>query len=60
MFLKENIGYADRGLLSPKVALDTTAKAWNQITTRYGVKEQLEQWRFLKSKYPESIRKKLI
>ncbi len=58
--LKENIDLADRGTLSPEIALNTTAKAWNQITSRYGKQEQLEQWRFLKSKYPENIRTKLI
>ncbi len=58
--LKENIDLANRSTLTPKLALDTTAKAWNQISARYGVKAQLEQWQFLKSKYPENIRKKLI
>ena len=58
--LKENIDLADRGVLSSKDALDVTAKAWNQISSRYGIKGQLEQWQFLKSQYPENIRTKLI
>lgn len=57
--LKENIDLANRGTLSSKLALDTTAKAWNQISARYGMRDQLEQWHFLKSKYPENIRTKL-
>ena len=58
--LKENIDLTDQGTLDPKTALETTAKAWNQISSRYGIKEQLEQWSFLKNNYPENIRTKLI
>ena len=58
--LKENLDLADRGFLGSKVALETTAKAWNQISSRYGINQQLEQWRFLKSKYPENIRSSLV
>lgn len=58
--LKENIVLADRGKISPKVALDTTAKAWMQISSSYGLENQLEQWLFLKRNYPENIKNKLI
>ena len=54
--LKENLDLASRGKMSAKLALDTTAKVWNQISARYGVSNQLEQWRFLKDYYPEKIR----
>ena len=53
--LKDNIDLADRGKLSPQLALNNTAKIWNNISSRYGVKSQQEQWKFLKSQYPEKL-----
>ena len=58
--LKENISLADDGKLTPKEALDTTTKAWNQISSRYGLTNQLEQWKFLKNQYPKKLQDKLI
>ena len=58
--LKENISLADDGKLTPKEALDSTTKAWNQISARYVVKDQLEQWKFLKKSYPKQLQDKLI
>ena len=57
--LKENLDLANRGKISAKLALDTTAKIWNQISLRYGTDKQLEQWNYLKAHYPENIRNKL-
>ncbi len=54
--LKEYIELADRGKMSPKFALDATADSWNQISKRYGIDNQLEQWKFLKTRYPAQIR----
>ncbi len=53
--LKDNIDLADRGKLSPRLALNNTAKIWKNISSRYGVKSQQEQWMFLKSQYPEKL-----
>ena len=58
--LKENLDLADRGKLSAKEALDITAKLWNKISHEYGRQNQLEQWMFLRSKYPDSLKKMLI
>ncbi|MFK7815511.1 MAG: extracellular solute-binding protein [Gammaproteobacteria bacterium] len=58
--LKENIDLADRGKMSPKFALEATADTWDQISTRYGKSSQLEQWEYLKTRYPDKIRKSLI
>ena len=57
--LKEYIDLADRGKMSPKIALDATAASWNQISARYGINSQLEQWKFLKTRYPDKIRNSL-
>ena len=54
--LKEYIDMADHGKLGSKVALEATANAWNQISDRYGRHGQLEQWKFLKTRYPEQIK----
>lgn len=53
--LKDNIDLADRGKLSPQLALNNTAKIWKNISSRYGIKSQQEQWMFLKSQYPEKL-----
>lgn len=58
--LKENLSLANKGRLSPQLALDATAKVWKQISRRFGINSQLEQWQHLKSQYPKNIRGKLI
>ncbi len=58
--LKEYIDIVDRGKMSPKLALDATAESWDQINMRYGISKQLEQWKSLKARYPDKIRKSLI
>lgn len=58
--LKDNLDLANRGKMSAKLALNNTAKLWNQISARHGVVNQLEQWKYLKAHYPENIRNKLI
>lgn len=58
--LRENIIRAAKGEVSCKEALDTTAKQWRKTTRRTGRQSQTEQWRFLKSLYPEAIRERLI
>ena len=57
--LKENLDLADRGKMDAQLALNTTAKIWKQINNRFGINNQLEQWNFLKSKYPENIKNHL-
>ena len=54
--LKENLDLANRGKLTPKLALDATARTWNQVSNQLGKQSQIEQWNFLKNQYPESIR----
>lgn len=58
--LKNNLDLANGRKLTPELALNTTAKIWNQISMRHGIDNQLEQWQYLKSLYPENIRNKLI
>ena len=58
--LKDNLDLANRGKMSAKLALDTTTKVWNQISARHGVHNQLEQWQYLKTHYPQNIRNKLV
>ena len=53
--LKENIDLADRGKVSSQLALNNTAKIWKNISSRYGVKSQQEQWNFLKRQYPAKL-----
>lgn len=42
-----------QGYVSPQEALDYTAKQWQMITDNLGREDQLKQWRFLKSRYPQ-------
>ncbi|MFK8027329.1 MAG: extracellular solute-binding protein [Gammaproteobacteria bacterium] len=58
--LKEHLDLANRGKMDAELALNTTAKIWNQISARHGVKNQLEQWKYLKDFYPKNIRNELI
>ena len=55
--LRVNIQAADSGQKTPKQALDDTAAAWNRITRRMGKRSQAVQWTFLKSMYPDGVRK---
>lgn len=57
--LRENIIQADRGVVSSREALDTTAKQWRKTTRRTGRQSQAVQWEFLRSLYPEAIRERL-
>ncbi len=57
--LKENLINAYRQKLSPKQALDLTAKQWQRISAKIGIESQNEQWQFLKSTYPSELREVL-
>jgi multiple sugar transport system substrate-binding protein len=57
--LRVAIQDVDVGKQKPKDALDDVANNWNRITRRAGKKGQQEQWRFLKSLYPRSVRDQL-
>ena len=50
---------ADRDQMNPRAALDTVAKLWRQITRRIGTDKQIQQWAFVKSRYPEAVRTRL-
>lgn len=58
--LREQIKLASDGKISATKALNDAAKAWKKLHFKLGRKTQAEQWRFLKKKYPESIRSLLI
>ncbi len=58
--LKEYLSLAETGKMSPKFALDATARVWTQISKQYGINNQLEQWNYLKERYPASIKNILI
>lgn len=57
--LKENIDLANKGIISPARAMNTVAITWKQINYRLGISNQLEQWRYLRSQYPVSIKNRL-
>ncbi len=57
--LRENILRAERGSISSSEAMKTTAKQWRRTTRRMGKQGQIEQWKFLRERYPEAIRKML-
>lgn len=57
--LRENLVLADSGSISAKEALDRTAKQWQLSTRRLGRRSQIEQWAFLRSRYPEPVRRVL-
>jgi multiple sugar transport system substrate-binding protein len=57
--LRVNLTAADAGTKTAKQALDDTAAAWERITRRMGARSQAVQWAFLKSNYPEAIRRRL-
>ena len=54
--LRENILLAERGTISSAEAMKTTAKQWRRTTRRMGKKGQIEQWKFLRGRYPDDIR----
>lgn len=53
--LRENIAAAVAGNLTSKEALDRTAREWRLTTFRLGKRSQLEQWTYLKSRYPGDL-----
>ena len=44
-----------RGIKTAEKALSDAADRWEEVTERYGRKEQLEQWKSLKSYFPKSV-----
>lgn len=57
--LRENIRLANAGDITAKKALMTTTKQWRQITRRMGRRGQIEQWHYLRTQYPSSVRRRL-
>ena len=57
--LRENLIQADEGAIDAKEALTRTATQWRQTTRRNGRPGQIEQWTFLRSRYPEDVRWRL-
>ncbi|NIA70699.1 extracellular solute-binding protein [Pelagibius litoralis] len=57
--LRENLVKADTGVIGAKEALKQTAAQWRQTTRRIGHQSQVEQWAFLRSRYPDNVRKAL-
>jgi multiple sugar transport system substrate-binding protein len=53
--LRVNIQAADVGKMTPKQALDATARTWESVTRRMGRRSQNVQWAFLKSLYPKEL-----
>jgi len=53
--LRVNIQAADVGKMTPKEAMDKTARTWEGITRRMGSRSQVVQWTFLKSLYPQNL-----
>lgn len=54
--LQRAVSAAVRGHMSPRRALETVQRRWNEITEQMGRDRQIEQWRFLKQSYPEIAR----
>ena len=50
---------ANEGKLGIQQALEIIAKGWEQITEKKGRDSQIEQWAFLKSRYPKVLRESL-
>ncbi|MEM8812711.1 MAG: extracellular solute-binding protein [Pseudomonadota bacterium] len=50
--LRENMAAALAGDLTPQEAMDRAARRWRITTYRLGKENQLQQWQFLKSRYP--------
>ena len=57
--LNRFLSLADQGTLSPKEALQVVDRSWQDITERIGRESQVQQWRFLKSRYPRAIARHL-
>ena len=57
--LRLNLHAAVVGDKSAKRALRETADAWKSITERMGARSQRVQWAFLKSSYPDALRRVL-
>jgi len=57
--LRENLVLADSGDIGASEALKRTVQQWRRTTRRLGRNGQIEQWAFLRSRYPEGIRRVL-
>lgn len=58
--LRHNISEAYDGKISARKALDETARIWRRLHFKKDRKIQQEQWLFLKKRYPEALRNRLI
>ena len=54
--LDKEVQAAITGLKTAEKALEDAASAWEDVTERYGREEQMEQWRWLKQFYPQSVK----
>ncbi len=57
--LREGLMMAKRGEATVAEALRRTARQWRQTTRRMGRRGQIEQWNYLRSRYPERLRRHL-
>ena len=53
--LRRFLTRADRGELGVDESLGLAAKAWESITDRMGRDNQIEQWGFIRSRYPSEL-----
>lgn len=53
--LSHNIWLAARGDLSPRQAMNKTAREWDAITERYGRASQIAHWRAFRKLYPVAL-----
>jgi len=53
--LDKEVQAALRGLKTAKKALDDAADRWEEVTERYGREEQIEQWKWLKQYFPQTV-----
>ncbi len=58
--LRENLVLADTGAVTAREALKRTAQQWQHTTRRLGRRSQIEQWTFLRSRYPQAVRRLLV
>ncbi len=57
--LRRNLHRADQGRMNAAEGLKAASRSWQQITREMGAAAQAEQWRFLRSRYPEELRRHL-
>ncbi|MCH9673174.1 MAG: extracellular solute-binding protein [Gammaproteobacteria bacterium] len=57
--LSENVFAANEGEMTSQQALSKTAQQWRRTTRRMGRAGAIEQWKFLRSRYPRPIGKLL-